>query len=76
MAPPLVAAVLRFEREGFGAFKGRFDARDALNGRAIVLSDGTAGVGRGITDQGALRVQTERGVTTVSSSEVSVRPRD
>jgi BirA family biotin operon repressor/biotin-[acetyl-CoA-carboxylase] ligase len=76
VAPPLVAAVLRFEREGFGAFKSRFEARDALQGRAVGLSDGTSGVGRGITDQGALRVQTDRGITTVSSSEISVRPRD
>jgi BirA family transcriptional regulator, biotin operon repressor / biotin---[acetyl-CoA-carboxylase] ligase len=76
VAPPLVAAVLRFEREGFGAFKGRFEARDALKGRAIVLSDGTSGEGQGITDQGALQVRTERGIAIVSSSEVSVRPRD
>jgi BirA family biotin operon repressor/biotin-[acetyl-CoA-carboxylase] ligase len=72
---PLVQAIQLFEREGFGVFQRRFDARDVLRDRAIVLSDGTSGCGRGTTSQGALRVETDRGITTVSSSEVSVRPR-
>ncbi|MEO8654213.1 MAG: biotin--[acetyl-CoA-carboxylase] ligase [Ramlibacter sp.] len=74
VAAPLVQAIQAFENQGFAAFKTGFDARDALRDRAIVLSDGTTGVGRGITEQGALRVQTGGGITLVSSSEVSVRP--
>jgi BirA family biotin operon repressor/biotin-[acetyl-CoA-carboxylase] ligase len=74
VAGPLVQAIQAFERVGFGAFKARFDARDALRDRAIVLSDGTAGSGRGTTDLGALRVQTDAGMTTVTTAEVSVRP--
>lgn len=70
---PLVQAIQIFEQHGFSAFKARFDARDALRDRAIVLSDGTAGVGRGTTDYGALRVQTAQGIKAVNSSEVSVR---
>ena len=73
VAAPLVQAIRVFERQGFGAFKARFDGRDALRDRTIVLSDGTSGVGRGTTDQGALRVQTAEGIKAVNSSEVSVR---
>ena len=74
VAEPLVQAIRAFERGGFAAFKARFDARDALRERSVVLSDGTTGTGRGITELGALRVQTAAGVTNVNSSEVSVRP--
>jgi len=76
VAAPLVQAIQAFEKDGFGAFKARFDARDALRDRAVTLSDGTAGSGRGTTDQGALRVQTPGGIKVVSTSEVSVRPND
>ncbi len=75
LAEPLVRTLQLFEREGFAPFKARFDARDALRDRAVVLSDGTSGWARGTTGQGALRVETERGIKALSSSEVSVRPR-
>lgn len=74
VATPLVEAVLLFERAGFAAFRARFDARDALRGRGVVLSDGTAGTGAGTNGQGALLVHTAGAVKTVTSSEVSVRP--
>ncbi|HMA07273.1 MAG TPA: biotin--[acetyl-CoA-carboxylase] ligase [Ramlibacter sp.] len=73
VAAPLVQAIQTFEQEGFGPFKARFDARDALRDRAIVLSDGTAGIGRGTDEQGALQVQMALGIRAVNSSEVSVR---
>ncbi len=74
VALPLVEAVLLFERAGFAAFRARFDARDALRGHRIVLSDGTAGTADGTNEQGALLVHTAGAVKTVTSSEVSVRP--
>lgn len=74
VAAPLVEAVLLFERAGFAAFRARFDARDALRGHGIVLSDGTAGTAAGTNEQGALLVHTAGAVKTVTSSEVSVRP--
>ena len=74
VVPSLVQAIQAFERAGFAPFKARFDARDALRDRALLLSDGTVGTGRGTTDRGGLRVQTAGGLTTVTSSEVSVRP--
>ena len=74
IALPLVQAVLGFEASGFRAFQARFDARDALRDRAVTLSDGTAGSAHGTTESGALLVHTAGGMTTVTSSEVSVRP--
>ena len=74
VALPLVEAVLGFEASGFAAFRARFDARDALRDRAVVLSDGTTGIAYGTTETGALLVHTSGGMNTVTSSEVSVRP--
>ena len=70
----LVEAVQAFEALGFGPFQARFDARDALRDRAVVLSDGREGTAHGTTEQGALLVHTAGGMNTVTSSEVSVRP--
>jgi BirA family biotin operon repressor/biotin-[acetyl-CoA-carboxylase] ligase len=74
IAAPLVQAVRAFEALGFAPFRARFEARDALRDRAVVLSDGTAGTAHGTTEGGALLVHTAAGMTTVTSSEVSVRP--
>jgi BirA family transcriptional regulator, biotin operon repressor / biotin---[acetyl-CoA-carboxylase] ligase len=74
VALPLVQAVQTFETFGFAPFQSRFNARDALLDRAVVLSDGTAGTARGASEDGALRVHTARGMNAVSSAEVSVRP--
>lgn len=71
---PLVQAVKTFEQYGFAPFQARFAARDVLAGRAVQLSDGTQGTARGVSDTGALRVQTAAGMVEVTSSEVSVRP--
>ena len=74
IAPSLVQAVQAFETLGFAAFQARFDARDALRDRAVVLSDGTMGTAHGTSESGALLVHTAGGMQTVSSAEVSVRP--
>ncbi|MEJ8835687.1 biotin--[acetyl-CoA-carboxylase] ligase [Ramlibacter sp. AN1133] len=74
VAAPLVAEVLRFARSGFAPCQARFDARDALRGRAVTLSDGTEGVAQGVNASGSLLVHTAAGLQAVSSSEVSVRP--
>ena len=71
---PLVRTLQAFERSGFAAFQSRFDQRDALRGRSVVLSDGTAGVAQGTSGSGGLLVHTAGAVKTVISSEVSVRP--
>jgi len=74
VAPPLVTALLAFQARGFAPFRARFEARDALLGRAVALSDGTAGTARGVAADGALLVHTAQGMQHVTSSEVSVRP--
>jgi BirA family biotin operon repressor/biotin-[acetyl-CoA-carboxylase] ligase len=74
LAAPLVQAIQAFETMGFAPFQARFNARDALRDRAVVLSDGTAGTAHGVGEGGALLVHTARGMNAVTSSEVSVRP--
>ena len=74
IVPPLVRDVLRFQDAGFAAFHARFDARDALIGREVTLSDGTTGTARGVAGDGSLLVHTAAGPHAVTSSEVSVRP--
>ncbi len=71
---PLVRALRSFEQEGFAPFEARFAARDVLQGRSVILSDGTLGTARGVDRSGALLVHTAAGLQRVSSSEVSVRP--
>jgi len=74
VAAPVLQAVLGFEQFGFAPFQARFQARDALAGRAVRLSDGTAGSAHGVDAQGALLVHTAAGMKAVSTAEVSVRP--
>jgi len=74
VAAPLLHSIKSFEKSGFAPFQAAFNARDALRDLDIVLSDGTAGVARGVDPVGALRVQTADGLTSISSAEVSVRP--
>lgn len=74
IAAPLVQAIQTFEVHGFAPFQNRFNARDALGGVPVTLSDGSAGVAQGVDGVGALRVQTAQGLQRITSSEVSVRP--
>jgi BirA family biotin operon repressor/biotin-[acetyl-CoA-carboxylase] ligase len=74
LALPLVKAVKAFETLGYAPFQARFEARDALRDRAVVLSDGTTGTAHGTTEAGGLLVHTAAGMVAVTSAEVSVRP--
>ena len=74
IAAPLLQAVQAFAHTGFAPLAARFNARDALAGRAVRLSDGTEGVARGVDTGGALQVDTAHGRRAVGSAEVSVRP--
>ena len=75
VALPLVQGLQLFEREGFAAFAERFAARDVLNGRRVTttLREVPQGVARGVSAQGELLVETDRGLQPVASGEVSVR---
>mgnify|MGYP001263550312 FL=1 len=74
IAQPLVQTVRAFEQDGFAPLVARFNARDALAGQAVRLSDGTQGAARGVGPDGALRLATATGLREVRSAEVSVRP--
>lgn len=70
-------AVQTLEREGFGAFKQRFDQVDALAGRKInVLDKGAillSGTACGVDEQGRLLVQTPEGTQPILVGEISIR---
>lgn len=75
VAPPLVRALLAFEREGFAPLLERYAARDLLLGQEVTttLAHAAVGVAEGVDEQGALllRVRGER--QRIVSGEVSVR---
>lgn len=75
IAPALVQALQRFERDGFEAFADAFAARDMLAGRPVrtthpEMPEGTA---LGVAADGSLRLRTAQGVRLVSTGEASVR---
>jgi BirA family biotin operon repressor/biotin-[acetyl-CoA-carboxylase] ligase len=74
IVPPLVAMLQAFEGYGFSPMQARFAQRDILQGRAVTLSDGTAGIAHGVGEDGALLVHTAGGMQAITSSEISVRP--
>ncbi|MEJ8821858.1 biotin--[acetyl-CoA-carboxylase] ligase [Variovorax humicola] len=74
ISAPLLRSVLAFAAYGFEPFAEGFARRDALRGREVRLSDGTAGLCEGVGAGGELRVRTADGLQSVTSSEVSVRP--
>ena len=74
LVPALVQTLQCFEGQGFAPFQAAFQARDALRGRDIVLSDGSTGTAAGVDATGALLVHTSAGMKVITSAEVSVRP--
>jgi BirA family transcriptional regulator, biotin operon repressor / biotin---[acetyl-CoA-carboxylase] ligase len=75
IALPLVQALKEFERAGFPAFAERFAARDVLIGRHVTttMPDAPQGVARGVSREGALQLETEAGMRSITGGEVSVR---
>lgn len=76
VAPPLVHALHRFERDGLAPFAAAYARRDLLQGRRVTTTlDGVPeGQAEGVDAQGALRLRHGGGVARVTSGEVSVRP--
>jgi BirA family biotin operon repressor/biotin-[acetyl-CoA-carboxylase] ligase len=77
VAPPLVAALRRFEREGFAPFAAAYAARDLLSGREVstTLPGLPFGRAEGVDDRGALLLRDAQGTLhTVHAGEVSIRP--
>ena len=50
LGEPLVRTVLAFERQGFAPFAARFNDRDVLRGREVMLSDGQHGMAHGVDE--------------------------
>ncbi|MBO1111448.1 biotin--[acetyl-CoA-carboxylase] ligase [Bordetella petrii] len=71
-------AVRQLETQGFASFRPRFDAVDALAGRAVNVVDQGAvlfsGTAQGLDDQGRLYVHTGAERIPVSVGEISIRP--
>lgn len=59
---------------GFGGLRGRYEARHALAGRRVTVAGarGVEGTVRGIDEEGALLLETDRGVERVFSGEVTL----
>lgn len=76
VALPLVQALRRFEREGFGAFAAAYARRDLLAGQPVHTTDPALpeGVAEGVDADGALRVRAAGVLHTLVGGEVTVRP--
>jgi BirA family biotin operon repressor/biotin-[acetyl-CoA-carboxylase] ligase len=75
VAPALLQALQRFEREGFAAFADGFARRDLLRGQAVstTAADLPQGVADGVDADGALRLRVDGVIQRLLSGEVSVR---
>jgi BirA family biotin operon repressor/biotin-[acetyl-CoA-carboxylase] ligase len=75
LAPALLQALPVFQREGFGAFRERYAARDLLRGRAVTTTQpgAVAGIAQGVADDGCLLLQASATLQRIASGEVSVR---
>ncbi|MDX1529734.1 MAG: bifunctional biotin--[acetyl-CoA-carboxylase] ligase/biotin operon repressor BirA [Gammaproteobacteria bacterium] len=73
----LLDAMPEFEREGFSPFRDSYQRFDITRGREVELHQGPGrfkrGRSLGVGDQGALLLQSDGGVSTVVSGEVSLR---
>ena len=76
LLPLVVRQVLEFADTGFAACVASFARLDLLRGRWVHTSDGIVGQALGVGPDGALHIQTEHGVQTIHSAEVSVRPQN
>ena len=79
-AAKLLAALLemtaQFKRKGFEAFRTRWSDYDVVQGQPVrVLQGGSEmqGVARGVTERGALRIETSGGIVELHGGEVSIR---
>ena len=79
VGPPLLRALLAFEREGFAPLRQRFAARDLLLHQAVRTSvagltdAGIEGIADGVDERGVLWLKSGGRRVAVSSGEVSVR---
>ena len=68
------AGLTRFEEGGFAAFHAEWDVADVYKGRSVELTSGSnkvKGVVRGVSDTGALLLETDSGVRAMAGGELS-----
>jgi len=76
----LATALREFDGKGFAGFHAEWETLDGCRGRPVVVkmagSAGAAysGIARGVTEQGALRLETTEGVRVFNGGEVSMTP--
>ncbi|MDT8410558.1 MAG: biotin--[acetyl-CoA-carboxylase] ligase [Wenzhouxiangellaceae bacterium] len=72
-------ACTTFDRDGFAAFRARWQALDGLIDRDVraIGGDGSVRLGRarGVSDHGALRLECEESLIELTAAEVSIRVR-
>lgn len=74
----LVEVLRVFERYGFEAFRDEWSGHDGFKNKPVTLqtvSTSVSGVCRGIARNGALLVETDKGIETFNGGEVSLRVR-
>lgn len=66
----------RYVVKGFEPYRAEWCALDALRGRQVYVpgQDRLRGIGRGIDDDGAFLIETDAGLRSVLSGDVSLRP--
>ncbi len=72
----LVQVLQRFESGGFAQLRPAWEAANVFQGRPVRLTSGAhsfEGICLGVTDQGGLRLQTDKGQEVFHGGEVSVR---
>ncbi|MBV0934001.1 bifunctional biotin--[acetyl-CoA-carboxylase] ligase/biotin operon repressor BirA [Marinobacterium sp. A346] len=72
----LIQVLQRFEAGGFAQLRPDWEAVNVFQGQSVRLTSGTHsfdGVCLGVTDQGGLRLQTDKGQEVFHGGEISVR---
>ncbi len=72
----LITACDQFEQEGFAGFMDRWREYDMTEGQQVKILTGKQeihGLACGVNEQGMIRIETEQGMTTYSSGDVSLR---
>lgn len=78
----VIEAVVRLLRDyseiGFSSFEQEWNSYDALWGEEVItsgLNEEIAGIARGVSQQGALKIEVPSGIRLISGGEVSLRKR-
>ena len=80
LARAVLDAIEQFDRDGFAAFRARFEGLFAYAGRPVVLLQAglptLTGIPVGVDGEGRLLLSTDAGVQAVASGELSLRASD